>query len=280
MSTYQVALSYAGEQRAYVERVASALQARRVPLFYDRFEAVTLWGKDGIEFFHKLFSVDTSYVVMFISKEYVEKSWPRHERRSAFSKAINEQGEYVLPVRFDDTEIPGLPSTVQYLRATDYEPEALASVIVRKMDMNVLSAKASSIPPPHSKSLSGDVSFDYSAWNGLYIIGDGEYLFETAWSKASDKSIHVVNDPKSIHGLAIAKGAKEIWHATLRSAISPLAFAPRKLVKSSYGAMSTASMPPQRSSKFKTIAGGLPATCYGSYMPFSPTGRRRSKLSR
>ena len=45
----------------------------------------------------------TAYVVVFISKAYVEKTWPRHERRAALSRMIQEQGEYVLPVRFDDT---------------------------------------------------------------------------------------------------------------------------------------------------------------------------------
>ena len=71
--TYQVALSFAGEQRDYVEVVARALHARGITVLYDRFEAATLWGKDGVEFFHQLFAADTAYVVMFISKEYVAK---------------------------------------------------------------------------------------------------------------------------------------------------------------------------------------------------------------
>jgi len=102
-STYQVALSFAGEQRSYVSAVAHALQARGISVFYDEFEALTLWGKDGIEFFHQLFAADASYVVMFISNEYVNKKWTRHERRAALSRAIAEEHEYVLPVRFDDT---------------------------------------------------------------------------------------------------------------------------------------------------------------------------------
>jgi len=44
---------------------------------------------------------------MFISKEYAEKPWTKHERRSDLSRAL-EEDEYVLPARFDDTELPGL----------------------------------------------------------------------------------------------------------------------------------------------------------------------------
>jgi hypothetical protein len=130
---YQVALSFAGEQRDYVEAVARFLQARGIAVFYDRFEAVTLWGKDGAEFFHQLFNTGTAYVVMFISKDYVAKKWTRHERRSALSRAIAEEREYVLPVRFDDSTVPGLTDTVQYLRAQDYTPAELAAVISEKI---------------------------------------------------------------------------------------------------------------------------------------------------
>jgi hypothetical protein len=148
MPTYQVALSFAGEQRDYVEAVARALRLSGIAVFYDQFEAVTLWGKDGVEFFHKLFAADTAYVVMFISKEYVAKEWTRHERRAALSRAIAEEGEYVLPVRFDDSAVPGLPDTVQYLRAKDYRPAALAALISKKIGISPLTAKASDVSPP------------------------------------------------------------------------------------------------------------------------------------
>ena len=44
-SNYQVALSFAGEQRSYVEQVAEHLKKRGIAVFYDDFETVNLWGK-------------------------------------------------------------------------------------------------------------------------------------------------------------------------------------------------------------------------------------------
>ena len=103
---YEVALSFAGEQRAYVEAVALNLQSRDISVFYDNFETVHLWGKHLPDELQRIYEHRASKVVMFISAEYVEKAWPRHERRAMLSRAIQESGEYVLPVRFDDTEVP------------------------------------------------------------------------------------------------------------------------------------------------------------------------------
>ena len=131
---YEVALSFAGEQREYVERVARALRDRGVAVFYDDFEKVPLWGKDLIEELHEVFERKAALSVMFISKEYVDKAWPQHERRSILSRALQEKSEYVLPVRFDDTSVPGLSGSIKYEAADDYSPEKLAEMIAEKLD--------------------------------------------------------------------------------------------------------------------------------------------------
>jgi hypothetical protein len=56
-----------------------------------------------------------------------------------------------------------------------------------------------------SRAFRGRVKFDYSSNNGRFVIGEGQHLFETRWSKASDTSIHAYTDSKSIKNLAIAK---------------------------------------------------------------------------
>ncbi len=141
---------------------------------------------------------------MFISKEYVEKAWPRHERRSILSRAIQERVEYDLPVRIDDTVVPGMPSSVKYERADDHTPEKLAAMIVEKLGLKPFAGKASNVPPPRMTSLIGEVVFDYSSYNGRYMIGREQLEFETKWTKASNTSIHVYNDPPSINGVALA----------------------------------------------------------------------------
>ncbi len=207
---YQVALSFAGEQRDYVERVARSLQARGIAVFYDGFETMALWGRSGTETFQEVFEKRSAYVVMFISKEYVEKSWPRHERRSALSRMSREQLEYILPVRFDDTPVPGLPGDVLYVNSHDHAPEQLAAMIAKKLGVQPYDGKASQVPPPRMTSPTGEVSFDYSGHNGRYVVGSGVLEFETMWTKASDTCVHVYNDPSSINGVALANGCTSI----------------------------------------------------------------------
>jgi hypothetical protein len=64
------------------------------------------------------------------------------------------------------------------------------------------------------RRLEGTATFDYSNNDHRFTIGEGLYMFETRWSKASDRSIHAYRDSPSIDAIALAKGAKEIRDIT------------------------------------------------------------------
>ena len=211
---YEVALSFAGEQREYVEDVALHLQSRGIAVFYDNFELSDLWGRNLSEELHDVYENRSNFVVMFISDEYVEKAWPQHERRAILSRAIRQRREYILPVRFDNTDVPGMASDVMYLSAADYVPAALATMIAKKLGMKAFDGKASDAPPPRMTALAGEAVFDYSNHNGKYVIGRDQFSFETKWSKASDREIYVYNDPPSINGVAIAREHRSIFSIT------------------------------------------------------------------
>jgi len=77
---------------------------------------LSLWGKNLYEFFHEIYSKRSRYCVIFVSKEYGERVWTNHERQSAQERMLREKGsEYVLPVKVDNTELPGLMITTGYL---------------------------------------------------------------------------------------------------------------------------------------------------------------------
>jgi hypothetical protein len=105
---WDVALSFAGAQRDYVEKVAQALKARGVRCFYDADEQVRLWGTHVAEELPRIYLQESAAVVVFISADYAGRDWTRLERRAAFSRAVAEAGAYVLPARFDDSELPRL----------------------------------------------------------------------------------------------------------------------------------------------------------------------------
>ncbi len=133
MLSYDVALSFAGEQREYVEAVATVLRQAGTRIFYDRFEQERLWGRDLVAELDRVYRKESRFVIIFISAQYRDKKWTRHELRSTLAAAIEQREEYVLPVRFDDTDLDGLPPTVHYVDARRVAADQLASMLLKKL---------------------------------------------------------------------------------------------------------------------------------------------------
>lgn len=80
--------------------------------------------------------------------------------------------------------------------------------------MSEISMKLSSASPPAYSSQEGTFSVDYRNHNGRVLLGSGDWLFETHWSRASNGLIHVMNDPPSIRGVAVAPSVRKIGSVT------------------------------------------------------------------
>jgi len=130
---YDVALSFAGEERNYVRAVAKELQSKGIDVFFDEYKQVDIWGKDLYDHLHEVYSSKAEYCVIFISEAYARKNWTNHERRSAQERDLRENREYILPARFDSTELPGLSSTVGYIDLGKLSPREFAEIIIEKI---------------------------------------------------------------------------------------------------------------------------------------------------
>lgn len=162
---FDVALSFAGEDREYVEQVASYLKELDVKVFYDRSEEVELWGKNLYLYLDDVYQHKSKYCVVFISKFYKEKSWTNHEMQSAFARAFSSKEEYVLPVRFDETELPGLRLTTGYIDLQNKKPDELGYLIAKKLGKstdleNALSYLRNSLPDYAINVKNTDIIFD------------------------------------------------------------------------------------------------------------------------
>lgn len=141
---YDVCLSFAGENRTYVNRVAECLKTHGVRVFYDRYERVGLWGKDLYVHLDDVYRHSAQYCVLFVSKDYADKLWTNHERESAQARAFAENAEYILPARFDDTEVPGLRPTVGYIDLRTTSADELAQLVIKKIGVR---ARKNYLPP-------------------------------------------------------------------------------------------------------------------------------------
>ena len=137
-----MALSFAGAQRDYVGQVAAALKAQGVRCFYDEDEQVRLWGAHLAEELPRIYAQESAAVVVFVSADYAGRDWTRLERRAAFSRAVADAGVYVLPARFDDSELPGLLPDVVIIDLRQYTPAQFADLVAEKLADLAISASS------------------------------------------------------------------------------------------------------------------------------------------
>lgn len=130
---YDVALSFAGEDRDYVEKVVTYLRDQGISVFYDNHHKTSLWGKDLFQHLHTIYMELAKCCVVFISKHYPLKLWTQHELKAVQSKVLIQGDDYLLPVRFDDTIIPGLNPTIGYIDCSVVNPTELGALIKEKI---------------------------------------------------------------------------------------------------------------------------------------------------
>ena len=133
---YDITFSFAEEDRKIIEPIAIALKEQGVKIFYDKFEKASLWGCNLFDYLHNLYSEQTRYVAIFISKSYVEKDWTRLERQVSQSKALKSKEPFILPVMLEKVKVPGFSETVLSLDYKEEGQDKIVQFILKKLDVS------------------------------------------------------------------------------------------------------------------------------------------------
>ncbi|MBT4944756.1 MAG: TIR domain-containing protein [Candidatus Marinimicrobia bacterium] len=205
MDKYHIALSFAGEDRDYVEEVANDLRDHGVDVFYDKFEETKLWGKDLYTYLRDIYQNKALYTIIFVSKAYRDNLWPNHERESAQARAFAESKEYILPATFDEkVEIPGLLKTTGYIKLNDLSPNKFARKIIEKLEGEGVFLSVDS-KFEYSNYAKADVDFQMLKGDEITQIIQGlrSYdwykqhpiivkIFDLDWSKVTNDQLFVI----------------------------------------------------------------------------------------
>ncbi|GEM_PF-428475 len=137
---YDVVISFAGENRNIVEPIAKLLNESTISVFYDKFEEANLWGKNLYTYLTEVYNKKGKFCVIFVSKEYKQKVWTNKECEAAQARALKETMEYILPVKIDDTELPGMEETISYLdiRQPEMTAERIVSLLMQKLGKSLI----------------------------------------------------------------------------------------------------------------------------------------------
>ncbi len=131
---YDIALSFAGEDREIAKRIADKLVLENYRVFYDEYLQASLWGKDLYSHLSEIYEKRARYCLMIISEAYSKKQWTTVERKSAQARAFEQNEEYILPLRLDNTEIPGIQPTVGYVDYFKLGLEQVLELIKQKLN--------------------------------------------------------------------------------------------------------------------------------------------------
>jgi len=134
---YDIAISYASENREIITKIAKKLRENNVRVFFDEFEKTKLWGKNLSMHFQQVYGKKSCFVLVFVSKEYSIKDWTNFEFTIARDAAKTKKTEFILPVRLDNALFVGLPSNIAYLDFTIEGIEGIVNAVVSKInDLN------------------------------------------------------------------------------------------------------------------------------------------------
>lgn len=171
---FDVAPSFADEDRDLVLPIVQRLKELDVNVFYDEDQVAEMWGLDLVEYLSDVYGKRVRYVLMFASRHYVAHKWARHQRATAQARALEQQSEYVLPIKIDDTEVPGLAATTGYLDLRRHSVDVIARAVVQKLAQHRAEFTARTpITPQAVKALTGEKpkGWEYLLYTGVVWQG-------------------------------------------------------------------------------------------------------------
>ncbi|MFO1122597.1 MAG: TIR domain-containing protein [Hyphomicrobiales bacterium] len=106
---YEVAISFAGENRDLARYISDRLVELDVHVFFDELYEDNFLGRAWSAEFKRIFADQSELVVCLLDKHHLEKIWPTFERDCFRHRVKNAE---VIPIHLDGTIFPGISSDI------------------------------------------------------------------------------------------------------------------------------------------------------------------------
>jgi len=133
---FDVAISFAGEDRATAEALAHRFRDKSLRVFYDRFYQSELIGEDLARLLAKIYRQASRFCIVLISEHYPQKKWPKFELSHAQDRAIFGTDSYIIPVRLDSTHVDGISAVVGYIDLRQVPLDKAVELIAEKVQQD------------------------------------------------------------------------------------------------------------------------------------------------
>jgi len=131
---YDIALSFAGENRNYVQIIANTLKNNLVNVFFDEFQQAKLTGSYLPTYLDETYGSKSEWCAVFHSQFYTAKAYPRLEFKGMLSGMLRQQRDYVIPVRLDDTSLPGQWADIGYIDGRHFSTDQVSELLLQKIN--------------------------------------------------------------------------------------------------------------------------------------------------
>lgn len=103
---FDVAISFAGENRKLAEEITSYLRILDYEVFYDELYEANYIGSSWTKEFERIFTTDSKYVICLLDEFHKTKIWPTFERECFVEKVPLNQ---LIPIFLDESTFVGIP---------------------------------------------------------------------------------------------------------------------------------------------------------------------------
>lgn len=150
---FRVALSFPGEHRAYVERVAAELDHLLGPdaCFYDRFYEAQLARPNLDGLLHRIYGEGSDLVVAFVCAEYDEKLWCGIEWRKIRERGATGDDRELMYVKLGEGEVTGMTRLDGYVDGRERGPEEVARMIADRARLGKAAVRGRTDGDPASR---------------------------------------------------------------------------------------------------------------------------------
>lgn len=134
---WDIAISFAGENRDLAKFIAEKLRELDVSVYFDEYYETNYLGKRLGEQFEAVFSKGARYVVCLLDKNHKDKIWPTFER-DTFTHRVKENA--VIPIYLDNEKFVGISADLYGIefkvdRATeDWRALANERIVLKLID--------------------------------------------------------------------------------------------------------------------------------------------------
>ncbi len=132
--TWDVAVSFAGEDRNVAKEFRDSCKEKGIEVFYDFDQQAMLWGKDLSKVLTDVYRHEALFMVIIISKDYPEKDWTNFEFVNGKNAEKERSLEYLLPVRLDDTHVVGLKESIGIIDLRKQSIDSIIDVLAEKIE--------------------------------------------------------------------------------------------------------------------------------------------------